>query len=133
MDLTARRAFSARVFVSPRRRAQHTLELLLSVRADSLGGHSVTTTADVAEGDYGACEGLTNEAIVSVRKARGRGAERPWSIWQDGCEAGECVAVCRPSLFGVRWPWRQRSMDGEAPGDVLLACVFSRVMRFFTS
>lgn len=87
--------------MSPRRRAQRTLELL------DLGGcHSglpwqeapaghqtfegkveVEVTNDIREWDYGDYEGLTSKTIRQQRKERGE--KEGWDIWRDGCPGGE--------------------------------------------
>jgi sedoheptulose-bisphosphatase len=86
-------------FVSPRSRAQKTLELL------DLGCHDpypwqvtheqssttrtdakVTVTPDIREWDYGEYEGVTSEEIRKRRAEQGLG---PWDIWTDGCPGGE--------------------------------------------
>lgn len=90
----------ARVWVSPRKRAQQTYHLLFGGgEQDSHGnGHdevrNVTMlTDDIAEWDYGDYEGLVVNEIRALRKERGLDREREWNIWKDGCEGGEYV--CR--------------------------------------
>jgi broad specificity phosphatase PhoE len=87
------------IYVSPRSRAQKTLELL------QLGCHDpypwqtsrdesepertdakVTITQDIAEWDYGDYEGITSKEIKAQRAKDGL---RPWDIWTDGCPGGE--------------------------------------------
>lgn len=89
-------------FVSPRSRAQKTLELL------DLGCHDpypwqvshaqssavrtsakVTITPDIREWDYGDYEGITSAQIRQQRAEKGLG---PWDIWKDGCPGGESPA-----------------------------------------
>lgn len=81
----------AHIFISPRKRAQSTFDLLF----DGIGKESlvesgkVSTTEALAEWDYGKYEGhLTNE-IRFRRKSQGLDKEKPWDIWRDGCEDGE--------------------------------------------
>jgi sedoheptulose-bisphosphatase len=86
-------------FVSPRSRAQKTLELLdlgchdpypwqveheqtSPVRTDA----KVTLTDDIREWDYGEYEGITSAQIETQRAEQGLG---PWDIWKDGCPGGE--------------------------------------------
>jgi sedoheptulose-bisphosphatase len=86
-------------YVSPRSRAQKTLELLdlgchdpypwqvsfqqsSSIRTDA----KVTVTPDIREWDYGEYEGITSEEIRRRREEQGLG---PWDIWTDGCPGGE--------------------------------------------
>ncbi|KAF2447085.1 phosphoglycerate mutase-like protein [Karstenula rhodostoma CBS 690.94] len=94
----------AHIYVSPRRRAQHTLELLhLGCRerypwlAENDEGEKsaeeVRTLApiEIVEGirewDYGEYEGLTSKRIREVRKEQGLSED--WDIWRDGCPGGE--------------------------------------------
>lgn len=76
----------AHVFVSPRKRARRTFELLI---ADTIKDRIVTFTDDIAEWNYGDYEGLKSNEIRKLRKDRGLDKEREWSIWADGCEGGE--------------------------------------------
>ena len=79
------------VFVSPRQRAQQTLELLLSdAQKDALIKEGkMTTSEDIAEWDYGDYEGLVTKEIRTRRKEKGLDKDKPWDIWVDGCEGGE--------------------------------------------
>lgn len=84
----------AHVYVSPRRRAQETLHLLLAhcdAQPRPLPEVDETVTAAVREWDYGDYEGLTTAQINALRIARGvQSPDGPkWSIWRDGCEGGE--------------------------------------------
>ncbi|EPE26459.1 Phosphoglycerate mutase-like protein [Glarea lozoyensis ATCC 20868] len=89
----------AHIFVSPRHRAQKTLELLNlgcsskypwsdhSTAPDDIRTHaSIQITDDIREWDYGAYEGITSPEIQRQRKAEGL---PPWDIWRDGCPEGE--------------------------------------------
>jgi sedoheptulose-bisphosphatase len=86
-------------YVSPRSRAQKTLELLdlgchdpypwqvsheqsSTIRTDA----KVTITPDIREWDYGEYEGITSEDIRQRRAEQGLGS---WDIWIDGCPGGE--------------------------------------------
>ena len=79
------------IFVSPRQRAQSTLELLLGeAQKDELVKEGkVTTTEEIAEWDYGEYEGLLTKEIRTRRREKGMDKVRPWDIWVDGCEGGE--------------------------------------------
>ncbi len=81
----------ARIFVSPRIRAQSTFELMFDgeTKAKLKKEGSVETTGKLAEQDYGIYEGLLESAIRAGRKERGLDKERPWNIWKDACEGGE--------------------------------------------
>jgi sedoheptulose-bisphosphatase len=103
----------AHIYVSPRKRAQRTLELLglgctepmpwehhgdlADVNkgddgADEDGGREtkakIEITEAVREWDYGDYEGITSQEIRQMRKERG---EPEWDIWRDGCPGGESV------------------------------------------
>lgn len=81
----------AHVFISPRKRAQITFDLLFD-RLDKealVKDEKVTTTEELAEWDYGRYEGLFTKEIRALRKDQGLDQERPWDIWRDGCEGGE--------------------------------------------
>ncbi|KAF2005255.1 phosphoglycerate mutase-like protein [Amniculicola lignicola CBS 123094] len=101
----------AHIYVSPRHRAQRTLELLdlgcrerypwhpststtppatpstnthtLDIRTNA----SIQITPLIREWDYGDYEGLTSAQIRESRASRGLDAD--WDIWRDGCEGGE--------------------------------------------
>lgn len=88
-------------YVSPRTRAQHTLELLdigchdpFPWQSSNTSSHTtprtdarVSITADIAEWDYGDYEGITSAEIRAQRKAAGQ--SESWDIWRDGCPGGE--------------------------------------------
>lgn len=87
-------------YVSPRRRAQHTLELLqIGCREklpweerrkyqddDIRTNAKVEITQDIREWDYGDYEGITSPQIREQREKEGLGT---WDIWRDGCPGGE--------------------------------------------
>jgi broad specificity phosphatase PhoE len=86
--------------VSPRRRAQRTLELLdlgchdrlpwqdeLHGKSDIQHKAKVQITEDIREWDYGDYEGKTSPQIREERKAAG--LPESWDIWRDGCPGGE--------------------------------------------
>lgn len=89
------------IYVSPRKRAQRTFELLnLGIsgplpwqpHGNSLGGGlqcnaKVEITEDIREWDYGDYEGVTSPEIRRMRAEQG--LEGTWDIWKDGCPGGE--------------------------------------------
>ena len=83
----------AHVFVSPRRRARRTYDLLFAEEGSSSTlfeqDGRVTVTEEIAEWDYGDYEGLRTGEIRARRKGKGLDGDRPWDIWRDGCEGGE--------------------------------------------
>ena len=91
----------AHIYVSPRKRAQRTLELLgLGTKAPvpwqqhgdieecKVDGTNakIEVTEQIREWDYGDYEGITSAEIAKMREAKGEG---PWDIWRDGCPGGE--------------------------------------------
>ena len=90
-------------YVSPRKRAQRTLELLnlgchgklpwdceVNESTKDEGGSSlaqVEVTQDIREWDYGDYEGLKTPVIREQRKKDG--IVGSWEIWRDGCPGGE--------------------------------------------
>ena len=100
-------------YVSPRRRAQRTLELLnigcrerlpwqdqqsypdeLDIRTNA----KVQIVDAIREWDYGDYEGLTSAQIREQRKEK-FGGDGSWDIWKDGCPGGE-YDVPSNLLFG---------------------------------
>lgn len=79
-----------KVYVSPRRRAQDTFRLIFeSVPERERAKIEVVECEDIREWDYGNYEGMTTPEINALRKSQGLDKNRPWSIWEDGCEGGE--------------------------------------------
>lgn len=98
-----------KVFVSPRRRARRTCQLLFNsqvlvddgdtagktvvgVNERIFGGGegSIEVTEEIAEWDYGEYEGMKAGDVKKLRKEQGlddKGIE--WSVWRDGCVSGE--------------------------------------------
>lgn len=88
-------------YVSPRTRAQRTLELLEIGCKERLPWTEarkaeaeepirtearVEVTEAIREWDYGDYEGLTSKTIRAQREEKGLGS---WNIWTDGCPGGE--------------------------------------------
>lgn len=122
----------ARVYVSPRARAQRTYELLFPAASSSV---SPTTTEALAEWDYGAYEGLLTKEIRAARAAKGLDAERPWDIWRDGCEGGESAEEVKARLDElireIRTIQAPHMNGGETPADVVLVA-HGHLLRAFT-
>ncbi|KAI9732042.1 MAG: hypothetical protein M1818_007637 [Claussenomyces sp. TS43310] len=139
----------AHVYVSPRRRAQCTLELLELGCREKLPwqerrGHSdacirtnatVQVTEDIREWDYGAYEGITSKEIKSKRAAAGL---PPWDIWRDGCPEGESpddVTTRIDRLIDdIRTRFHSKVIGKDkrkaGPGDVLLVA-HGHILRAF--
>ncbi|KAJ4147396.1 hypothetical protein LMH87_001917 [Akanthomyces muscarius] len=94
------------IYVSPRKRAQRTFELLNLGLPDGIlpwkphGSNScvglecaagVQVTDDIQEWDYGDYEGVTSPEIRKLRASQGldQGGSGRWDIWHDGCPGGE--------------------------------------------
>ncbi|KAI1813155.1 phosphoglycerate mutase family protein [Poronia punctata] len=92
------------IYVSPRKRAQRTFELLNLDIKDPLPWKQhgekptekpvcdgctarVEVTENIREWDYGDYEGITSPEIRDIREKQG--LNRDWDIWRDGCEGGE--------------------------------------------
>ncbi|KAF2838006.1 phosphoglycerate mutase-like protein [Patellaria atrata CBS 101060] len=111
------------IYVSPRKRAQTTFELLFG-NCTGLDRENVTVTEDIAEWDYGAYEGMKVEDIREGRKQKGLDVEREWDIWRDGCEeGGESVQQVTKRLDNLISTIREiqaRYIDGQHPADIVL-------------
>ncbi|KAL2758352.1 hypothetical protein ACRALDRAFT_2040560 [Sodiomyces alcalophilus JCM 7366] len=132
------------IYVSPRKRAQRTLELL---NLDTKGhlpwephgktetpgipcSASVEVTEDIREWDYGDYEGITSPEIRRIRKEQGLG--EGWDIWRDGCPGGEYPTDIAERLDrlidDIRDRWHRPAMENRRKdghpsgpnGDVLI-------------
>ncbi|KAL8674794.1 MAG: hypothetical protein Q9168_000775 [Polycauliona sp. 1 TL-2023] len=111
----------ARVWVSPRRRAQQTCQLIFSGTGDI--ADKTTLTEDIAEWNYGDYEGLVVGEIRTRRKEKGLDKEREWNIWRDGCEGGESedqVAQRLDRLVAQIREMQTPYMHGEKGVDVVV-------------
>jgi sedoheptulose-bisphosphatase len=150
----------AHIYVSPRHRAQRTLELLhlgcrdrypwksadeqehtspLNIRTSA----SIQITPAIREWDYGAYEGLTSPQIRKAREERGLSAD--WDIWRDGCEEGEApedIAKRLDELIAeIREKWHKgkfgkgagwKGKDRSGPNDVLIVA-HGHILRAFAA
>ncbi|KAK1987417.1 phosphoglycerate mutase [Colletotrichum cereale] len=136
------------IYVSPRRRAQRTFELLNLGISDVLpwechgaidgdGPHCdahVEVTEDIREWDYGDYEGITSPEIRRIRKEQGLGEN--WDIWRDGCPGGESPQDVTDRLDrlikDIRQRWHKPVIgDKDAPkGDVLIVA-HGHILRAF--
>ena len=117
----------AHVFISPRKRAQVTFDLLFDGVGKDLLVQSgkVSTSEALAEWDYGKYEGLLTKEIRARRESQGLDREKPWDIWRDGCEDGETAQQVTDRLdrliqeiYKIQGP----CMHGEKSADVVLVC-----------
>ncbi|KAI1339255.1 histidine phosphatase superfamily [Xylariaceae sp. FL0016] len=141
----------AHIYVSPRKRAQRTFELLnLGIKdplpwqshgaaepaADHHCSARVEITEDIREWEYGAYEGITSPQIRKARAAKGLNAD--WDIWRDGCEGGESPQDVTQRvdrlIAEIRDKWQAPTMGepkSEAPhGDVLIVA-HGHILRAF--
>ncbi|CAL5869027.1 uncharacterized protein PFLUO_LOCUS3255 [Penicillium psychrofluorescens] len=138
----------AHVYVSPRTRAQRTLELLeigckerlpwtderKSEQDEPIRTEAhVEITEAIREWDYGEYEGLTSPQIREDRKQKGLG---PWDIWRDGCPGGESPQDVENRLDAliseIKEKYHRPSLehpDGEK-GDVLVVA-HGHILRAF--
>ena len=122
-----------RLFISPRKRALRTYELLFdeSMRDSFVG--KVEITEDIREWDYGLYEGILPSQAKAGRRERGLDKVRPWNIWTDGCEEGENPAEIKIRLDSVIAKIREIQrpyMHGEKPVDVVLIA-HGQILRAF--
>ncbi|KNG80521.1 phosphoglycerate mutase family protein [Aspergillus nomiae NRRL 13137] len=135
------------VYVSPRARAQRTLELLEIGCRERLPWNEARRTEDeepirteakveiteaVREWDYGDYEGLTSKQIREMRKENG---EEPWDIWRDGCPGGESpedvVRRLDALIADIRKKFHGPCFDSESQqGDVLIVA-HGHILRAF--
>ncbi|KAJ4381167.1 Sedoheptulose 1,7-bisphosphatase [Didymella sp. IMI 355093] len=145
----------AHIYVSPRTRAQRTLELLdlgcrdrypwashpknseqeptntLDVRTNA----SVEITESVREWDYGDYEGITSSEVRKLRKERGLNED--WDIWRDGCEGGEDPEDVTKRLDELIHELREKYHKGRfgkdgKPNDVLIVA-HGHILRAFAA
>ncbi|CAA9960005.1 Phosphoglycerate mutase family protein [Pyrenophora teres f. maculata] len=144
----------AHIYVSPRTRAQRTLELLnLGCKQrypwhdDDSSKQSHDTTPDirthatiqvteaVREWDYGDYEGRVTREIKEDRKKRGLGDD--WDIWRDGCEGGESPEDVTKRLDELIKELRENYHKGRfgkdgKPNDVLIVA-HGHILRSFAA
>ncbi|KAL9488209.1 hypothetical protein ACSS6W_000486 [Trichoderma asperelloides] len=142
------------IYVSPRKRAQRTFELLnigvseplpWQPHGGSAGGGlkcgaTVEITEDIREWDYGDYEGITSPEIRRMRAEQG--IEGTWDIWRDGCPGGESPQDVTDRLDRLIADIRKKyhepvlsSSDGQQShkksGDVLIVA-HGHILRAFS-
>jgi len=137
----------AHIYVSPRRRAQRTLELLEIGCREKLpweksrqhGDEDIRTNAgvqiteDIREWDYGDYEGITSAQIKELREKAGLGR---WDIWRDGCPGGESPAQVTERIDRLINEIRSKyhspviGKPKAGPGDVMLVA-HGHILRAF--
>ncbi|KAM4061220.1 histidine phosphatase superfamily (branch 1) domain-containing protein [Hirsutella rhossiliensis] len=139
------------IYVSPRKRAQRTFELLGLGTAGALpwaahGGAlqrkgsvcdaRVEVIEDVREWDYGDYEGIVTPEIRRMRAEQG--LQGTWDIWRDGCPGGESPEQVTQRLdrliADIRQKWHQPVMSSkhaaDEAGDVLIVA-HGHILRAF--
>ncbi|TVY34072.1 Sedoheptulose 1,7-bisphosphatase [Lachnellula occidentalis] len=138
----------AHIYVSPRKRAQRTLELLSIGCREKLPWeqqrtHSdaeirteacVQITEDIREWDYGDYEGVTSPQIRKRRAEEGI-EKGSWDIWRDGCPGGESPEQVTERIdrliADVRSRFHAPALDDtSSPGDVLIVA-HGHILRAF--
>ncbi|KAJ5889473.1 hypothetical protein N7504_010283 [Penicillium tannophilum] len=136
------------VYVSPRTRAQRTLELLEigcrerlpwvehrkpenqePIRTEA----KVEVTDAIQEWDYGDYEGLTSKQIKSIRAEKGEG---PWNIWTDGCPGGESPEDVMRRLDALIAEIREKHQrqcfeNPDSPKGDVLVVAHGHILRAF--
>ncbi|KAL3429822.1 histidine phosphatase superfamily [Aspergillus tetrazonus] len=135
------------VYVSPRTRAQRTLELLeigcrerlpwtekrkAEVDEPIRTEAKVEVTEAIREWDYGDYEGLTSKQIRELRAERGEGS---WDIWRDGCPGGESPEDVMNRLDALIAEIREKHhkpcfVGNKESGDVLIVA-HGHILRAF--
>ncbi|KAJ0424320.1 histidine phosphatase superfamily [Aspergillus carlsbadensis] len=136
------------VYVSPRTRAQRTLELLEIGCRERLPwtekrkseneepirtGAKVEVTEAIREWDYGDYEGLTSKQIREQRAERGEGS---WDIWRDGCPGGESpedvIKRLDALIAEIREKYHNPCLEsGESEGGDVLIVAHGHILRAF--
>ncbi|PKX96079.1 histidine phosphatase family protein [Aspergillus novofumigatus IBT 16806] len=136
------------VYVSPRTRAQRTLELLeigckerlpwtetrKSEEEEPIRTEAkVEITDAIREWDYGDYEGLTSKQITELREKNGQG---PWDIWRDGCPGGESpedvIRRLDALIAEIRKKYHSKCFESSSggKGDVLIVA-HGHILRAF--
>ncbi|KAI0130592.1 phosphoglycerate mutase [Xylariales sp. AK1849] len=142
----------AHIYVSPRKRAQRTFELLNlgikdplpwqehgqrpdEMRPDDCSAR-VEVTEDIREWDYGNYEGITSPQIRDQREKQG--LNRDWDIWRDGCVGGEApddvTERVDKLIKDIRDRWQSPVIGkpkGETPHGDVLVVAHGHILRAF--
>lgn len=124
--------FIRHVFVSPRLRAQQTMDLFLHNHKWSIPAHSFTTDERCKEWDYGDYEGWTTRQINEHRK--NKGLATPFKVTRDGCEGGESpedITKRLDSLIADIRKIHAEAMDNEDPCNDVLVFAHGHSLRMF--
>ncbi|KAJ5731555.1 uncharacterized protein N7483_006063 [Penicillium malachiteum] len=136
------------VYVSPRHRAQRTLELLEIGCRERLPWNAARNAEDhepirtearvevtdaIREWDYGDYEGLTSKQIRKMRAEKG---ERVWNIWEDGCPGGESPEDVMKRLdaliLDIREKYQRQCFENpDCPKGDVLVVAHGHILRAF--
>lgn len=138
----------AHIYVSPRKRAQRTLELINLAYHESLPwprhgeppvgeglvcAARVQITEDIREWDYGDYEGITTPEIRKLRSKQGLDAN--WDIWKDGCPGGESPTDITERLdrliLEIRDKWQAPAMENNNENGDVLIVAHGHILRAF--
>lgn len=122
------------LFISPRTRARRTYDLLFDESARAQLEGSAEITEDIREWEYGAYEGLLTAEIRDTRQSRHLDQEKPWNIWESGCEDGESPGEVSTRLDKIINKIREIQgpyMHGEKAVDVVIIG-HGHILRAFT-
>lgn len=124
------------IFVSPRLRAQQTLQLVLkSLPQEVQAKIKIITDNDVREWDYGDYEGLLTKQIKQLRSDRGLDRDRDWLIWRDGCENGESsqqVGLRLSRLINRIQNLHLKAFQQDVPSDIMVFA-HGHILRYFAA
>ncbi|KAI1823651.1 phosphoglycerate mutase [Xylaria intraflava] len=143
----------AHIYVSPRKRAQRTFELLNLGISDPLPWHQhgekpidkpvtddcsarIEVTEAIREWDYGDYEGITSPEIRDIREKQG--LNRHWDIWRDGCVGGESPEDVTKRVDELIDEIRRKyhspvigKPKGDAPHGDILIVAHGHILRAF--
>ncbi|KAG9290907.1 hypothetical protein G9A89_011057 [Geosiphon pyriformis] len=118
----------SKIYVSPRKRAQQTLENVKLPNRDQI---LTETDPNLAEWNYGDYEGITTHDIHSTIYAF-------WDIWRDGCPNGETIQQVSnrcdhviAKLMALHASHMDHNPDG--PGGDVLVVAHSHLLRILAA
>ena len=113
------------VFISPRKRAKQTADLLLEgLDEETRQKIQIIEENNVREWEYGDYEGKLTKEIVQSRRERGvDDPSHTWDIWSDGCENGENhqqVADRLDKAIAKIRDIHRKALDEKKPCDIVV-------------
>lgn len=105
----------AKVYCSPRLRAQQTMNLFMAEHRFFCKPEALATEERIAEWFYGDYEGLTNEEIYRI--------QGQFNIWDQGCPNGESpedITARLDSLIAEIREIHRHAMETDTDGDILV-------------